>query len=102
RADTSGMRRVHAMFRREFLLLPALIAGVSPGDWERTNVGADHVQLLCTILHAHHTMEDEYLWPRLKSRGAEEEAVTSLRMETQHAAMARIIDQLNEQLPTWR
>lgn len=102
RADTSGMLRVHAMFRREFGLLPALISGVPPGDRERTAVVADHIEFMCTLLHAHHTLEDEFLWPKLKSRGAEEEVAISLVMETQHSDMAQIIDQLNEQLPEWR
>lgn len=102
RADTRGMLRVHAMFRREFPLLPALIVGVSPGDRKRTNVVADHIRFMCTILHAHHTVEDEFLWPNLKSRGGDEEVGVSLLMETQHSRMAKIIDQLNEQLHTWR
>lgn len=102
RADTRGMLKVHAMFRREFGLLPALISGVSPGDQERTTLVADHIEFMCSILHAHHTLEDEFLWPRLRDRGADEGVAISLVMETQHSDMAQIIDQLNEQLPRWR
>src|ERR1700754_1406327 len=102
RADTRGMLRVHAMFRREFLLFPGLIAGVSPGDRERTDAVADHILFMCNILHAHHTLEDEFLWPKLKSRVPEVEVGIPLLMENQHADMAQIIDLLNEQLHTWR
>jgi hemerythrin-like domain-containing protein len=101
-ADSRGMLEVHAMFRWEFHLLPALIAGVAPGDQKRTDVVADHVQFMCTILHAHHTLEDEFLWPRLKNRGAEEVVETSLLMESHHSDIARILDQLNNELHAWR
>src|ERR1700710_3114974 len=92
-ADTRRMLEVHAMFRREFAPVPALIAGVPPDDQERTDVVADHIQFLCTVLHEHHTLEDEFLWPKLKNRGAEEVAAISLLMESQHAGMARVLEQ---------
>ncbi|HEY3597603.1 MAG TPA: hemerythrin domain-containing protein [Paraburkholderia sp.] len=96
------MLDVHATFRREFLPVPALIAGVPPDDQERTDIVADHIQFLCAILHEHHTVEDEFLWPKLKNRGAEEVVGISLLMEGHHSGMARILDQMNSELRAWR
>ncbi|CAB3762252.1 hemerythrin domain-containing protein [Paraburkholderia solisilvae] len=101
-ADSRSMLDVHAMFKAEFLLVPALIAGVPPGDQQRTDVVADHVQFMCAILHAHHTLEDECLWPKLTNRGAEEVVRISHLMEGHHADIARILDQLNNELRAWR
>jgi hemerythrin-like domain-containing protein len=100
--DTRSMLDVHAMFRQEFLLIPGLIVGVPPGDQQRTEVVADHIQFMCTILHAHHTLEDEFLWPKLKNRGAEEVVELALLMEGHHSEIARIIEQLNNELRAWR
>jgi hemerythrin-like domain-containing protein len=96
------MLEVHAMFRQQFLPVPALIVGVPPNDRERTNLVADHIRFLCAILHEHHTLEDEFLWPRLKNRGAAEAAEVSLLMEDHHSGMARILDQIDNELQAWR
>jgi hemerythrin-like domain-containing protein len=96
------MLEVHAMFRREFLLVPALVAGVAPDDRERTDVVADHVQFMCAVLHEHHSLEDEFLWPKLKNRGAEEVVGISLLMEGHHSDIARILDEMNNELRGWR
>jgi hemerythrin-like domain-containing protein len=101
-ADTRKMFEVHAMFRQQFRPVPALIAGVAPNDRERTDVVADHIQFLCAFLHEHHTLEDEFLWPRLKNRGTEEVTEISVLMEDHHASMARILDQVDDELRAWR
>jgi hemerythrin-like domain-containing protein len=101
-ADTRKMLEVHAMFRQQFLSVPALIAGVAPNDRDRTNVVADHIKFMCAFLHEHHSLEDEYLWPRLKNRGAEDVAEIALLMEDHHSDMARILDRLDDELRVWR
>jgi hemerythrin-like domain-containing protein len=100
-AETQRMLEVHAMFRREFSAVPVLVAGVAPDDQERADIVADHIQFLCAVLHEHHTLEDEFLWPRLKNRGADEVAEISLLMERQHSAMAHILEQMNDELRAW-
>jgi hemerythrin-like domain-containing protein len=101
-ADTRRMLEVHAMFRQQFLAVPALIAAVAPNDRERTDVMATHIQFLCGFLHEHHTLEDEFLWPTLKTRGAEEAAEISLLMEEHHSGIARLLDRLDNELRAWR
>ena len=101
-ADTRRMLEVHAMFRQQFDPVPALIASVTPNDRERTDVVADHIQFLCAFLHEHHTLEDKFLWPRLKNRGTQEVADISLLMEDHHSTLAQILDEVDGQLRAWR
>src|ERR1700755_264843 len=101
-ADTRRMLEVHAMFRQQFDAVPPLIASVKSNDRERTDVVADHIQFLCAFLHEHHTLEDKFLWPRLKNRGTEEVAEITLLMEDHHSSLARILDQVDDQLRAWR
>jgi len=68
-ADTSEMYLVHAVFRREFALLPGLVRAVAAGDVERAGIVADHAELLTVLLHEHHSAEDAMLWPRLLALG---------------------------------
>ncbi|APR38684.1 hypothetical protein BTO02_24940 [Paraburkholderia sp. SOS3] len=96
------MLDVHAMFRREFRRAPALVDGVLPDDRPRTDVVAGHIHFLCAILHAHHTLEDEFLWPRLKDRGSAETAEISLLMENHHSDIATIVARINDELQSWR
>jgi hemerythrin-like domain-containing protein len=100
-ADTRSMLEVHAMFRREFALLPALVRDISPGCRARTNIVADHIHLLITILHEHHLTEDEFLWPRLLDRGSAQAAEIAQLMESQHASLAKLMDNLDSELRAW-
>ncbi|MEV6868746.1 hypothetical protein AB0M44_48230 [Streptosporangium subroseum] len=53
-ADIREMYMVHTVFRWEFALLPALVRGVTAGDEERSQIIADHIGLLNSVLHHHH------------------------------------------------
>jgi len=50
-ADTRDMYTVHAMFRREFALLPGLVRSVPPKDADRAQVVAGHIELVNLMLH---------------------------------------------------
>ncbi|MEV4754529.1 hemerythrin domain-containing protein [Micromonospora sp. NPDC049559] len=101
-ADTRDMFLSHTMFRREFALLPGLVRGVTPGDKERAQIVAEHIELVDGSLHSHHTSEDKHLWPRLLERGPEEIAPIVHVMEDQHQMIADIIDEVKATLGTWR
>jgi hypothetical protein len=49
RFDGREMVMVHDVFRREFALLPGLIAAVAPGDHARARNIADHVEALGSV-----------------------------------------------------
>jgi hemerythrin-like domain-containing protein len=93
---------VHTVFRREFALLPALVRGVAAGDQERSQIVADHIGLLDSMLYHHHHGEDVHLWPRLLERGSEEIAPIVHVMESQHEGIEKAHDEISAALETWR
>jgi hemerythrin-like domain-containing protein len=101
-ADTREMIAVHSAFRREFGLAPALVRAVAPGDVERAQVVADHLELIGTFLHHHHVGEDRLLWPKLLERVPVELAPTVELMERQHEAVHEVIEEMTAALAGWR
>jgi hypothetical protein len=65
-------------------LPPELILAVEDGDPERARIVADHIALINSMLHIHHTGEDKHLWPKLLTRGAREIAPLVHTVERQH------------------
>jgi hemerythrin-like domain-containing protein len=100
-ADTRGMVIVHDMFRREFALLPALIETVPAAEAERRRTVADHVRLLCGVLHHHHSAEDAVLWPLLLSRAPREIDPVVHLAEGHHQAIAGLLTEVGELLDAW-
>ncbi|MFI6339891.1 hemerythrin domain-containing protein [Streptomyces sp. NPDC050535] len=84
-ADSRDMIGAHDAMRREFGALPALIAGVPAGDAQSTSVVADHVLMMVDFLHAHHTSEDDHVWPRLRERCPDDAGPLIETMDRQHA-----------------
>jgi hypothetical protein len=100
-ADTSEMYMAHAMFRREFGLLPGLIRGVADGDTRRAGVVAEHFALIHLVLYHHHHGEDTQLWPLLRARAAAAEPVARV-MEDQHKEMDTVLAEVTAGLASWR
>lgn len=102
RPDTRDMVVVHTGFRRELRLMPELVHAVADGDLERTEVVGAHLELWLTLLHGHHTREDDYLWPLLHERApADLEPVVDL-MEAQHAVVEELVDRISPLAASWR
>lgn len=59
-------------------------------DPDRTRHLAAYARRLTELIHHHHEGEDEVLWPALRERGADEEALTLLQEE--HAALEGRLD----------
>lgn len=100
-ADTKGMYAVHAIFRREYALLPGLIRAVAAEDEERARVIADHVRLLNLVLHHHHTAEDTTLWPRLLERAPRDIDPVVQLLEGQHENLDVLLDKTDARLDAW-
>ena len=67
-ADTRMMGVVHGALRRDLLRArEVLTTQPYPGDEQRRALGA-HLQWLLDFLHAHHTGEDEGLWPAVRAK----------------------------------
>jgi hemerythrin-like domain-containing protein len=101
RFDRREMLIVHDVFRREFALMPGLIAAVAPGDRERAELVGDHIDQLIRLLHHHHHGEDAYVWPLLVDRCADSLAALGL-MPQQHEQLAVHLDAVDAALAAWR
>src|SRR5689334_9152348 len=99
--DGREMVMVHDMMRREFGLLPGVVAGTTPGAHvhdDRTDIIVRHIDWLIHALHSHHSTEDDHIWPLLDER-CEQSALTAL-MERQHEDVAACLDTVEETLKT--
>ena len=101
-ADSRDMIGVHDAMRREFAALPALVAGVPAGDAGGTAVVAGHVLMMVDFLHAHHTSEDDHVWPRLRERCPDDVGPLIETMDRQHAFIDRELQALAAESRRWR
>jgi Spy/CpxP family protein refolding chaperone len=91
---------IHRVFRREFGLLPDLIASVTVGDTKRAALVGEHLTDVVFALHHHHEGEDDLLWPPLLATATLEEDLIH-RMESQHTALSTALDQIDKLVPAW-
>jgi Hemerythrin HHE cation binding domain len=98
--ETDQMKVIHKALRREFGLLPALVAAVPDGDTGRARVVGRHLSLLLGMLHEHHESEDEFLWPLLHQRVPLEDTLIKT-METQHQTVDELITAIDIDRAAW-
>lgn len=101
-ANTQAMYAVHSMFRREFALMPGLIGAVPPVDARRVRAVADHISLMCDMLHHHHAAEDAVLWPRLLARVPKELDTVVHLAEGHHQAIDDLLAEVGKRAEAWR
>ncbi|MFD8820083.1 hemerythrin domain-containing protein [Streptomyces sp. NPDC059627] len=100
RPYTHEMVVVHRVFRRESALLPRLVRAVPDGDRTRAARVAAALRDYTLGLHHHHHAEDELIWPLLRARAAQDEALVA-RMTEQHEAIDRTLAAVTEWTPRW-
>jgi hemerythrin-like domain-containing protein len=100
--DVRMMKVAHSNFRRELGLSPAAVRAVHSTDHQRTAMVAGHVDLFLSLLHHHHTIEDDLLWEPLLARVPHELAPLVHVMQSQHEQVAEHLQQAYEALATWR
>jgi hemerythrin-like domain-containing protein len=100
--DVRMMKVAHSNFRRELGLSPAAVRRTAAGDRRRTAAVADHVELFLSLLHHHHTIEDDLLWVALLERVPQELAPLVHVMQSQHEQVAEQLDQAHQAVDTWR
>jgi hemerythrin-like domain-containing protein len=98
--ETHEMVVIHRVFRREFHLLPDLIAQVAVGNTERAGVLAEHLTDIVSSLHHHHEGEDDLLWPPLLAKATLQTELVH-RMESQHQALSTALEQVEKLTPAW-
>jgi hemerythrin-like domain-containing protein len=102
RFDGREMLMVHDVFRREFALMPALVRGVAVGDRSRAQIVTDHIECVSSVLHHHHSAEDQYTWPLLLDRCGSAFAPVVQVMEIQHGHIASLGREVDAALASWR
>jgi iron-sulfur cluster repair protein YtfE (RIC family) len=95
------MYTIHQMFRREFGLLPGLVRSVAADDKERVQNVADHIRMIQTILHEHHTAEDTVLWPALSARAPREIDPIVHLVEGHHEGIEKLLAEIGSLLDDW-
>jgi hemerythrin-like domain-containing protein len=99
--DGREMTMVHDVLRREFGLLPGVVAAIEPAelDSQRASTIAWHIDWLVKFLHHHHSTEDHDIWPLLAERCGHHELTT--RMESEHQEVASCVDAIVKALEVW-
>ena len=80
------MALIHRLIRRGFEQSKEFV--LAPGAGGRAGAVAEYVGFHLDGLHAHHSSEDELLWPVLHERASMSDALIT-RMEGQHQGVAR-------------
>jgi hypothetical protein len=99
--DTREMLVVHSLFRRELRFAGGLVRQVPAGDTGRAAAVAAHLELVESVLHHHHTSEDDLLWPKLLTRVAAELAPVVELMEAQHQQVDGLLERIGTLRPAW-
>ncbi|MFF2195404.1 hemerythrin domain-containing protein [Streptomyces sp. NPDC058157] len=98
---TREMAMIHQVFRRESRLLAELVQDVRPSDTARARVLAEHWRQYTVGLHAHHTGEDEVLWPAVLPH-LDLDAEQVLAMEAQHRELTEGMDEVQVLMDRWQ
>ncbi|MFJ3205186.1 hemerythrin domain-containing protein [Streptomyces sp. NPDC086989] len=98
---TREMAMIHQVFRRESRLLAELVQDVKPADTDRSRILAEHWRQYSIGLHAHHTGEDEMLWPVLLPH-LDLDAEQVLAMEAQHRELDEGIAEVQRLMDRWQ
>jgi hemerythrin-like domain-containing protein len=100
--DVRMMTVAHSSFRRELKLSVPAVLSAPEGDLRRAREIADHVDMWLGFVRHHHSIEDELLWDRLAERVPDELAPLVGLMESQHEAVARLLEECPPLTLAWR
>lgn len=96
-----SMALIHRIFRASFAELAQLVTEAPASDTARVTALADHLAFTLHGLIAHHTTEDELVWPVLLDRARPSAALVE-RMESQHHGLHTGIDETRGLAEVWR
>ena len=99
--DVSDMPLMHQAFRRGLGEARSQLAFIDDGDTARAAHFADYMSDLLWLLHAHHSGEDELLYPLLVER-VPEEAELFARMDAQHSSVESTLGAATAAAATYR
>lgn len=88
-ADVRMMAIVHRALRRDLARARAVLVADPPPAGEQRRALGEHLLWMMEFLHAHHTSEDEGLWPLLRQRNpGAGELIDSLERDHERIAVA--------------
>ena len=99
--DVRDMIVVHTAMLREFRLAPSAVARVPDGAHRAARHVDAHLQLMCDLLHHHHTGEDELLWPPLRALLNTDGQALVDEAEAQHTNIDRALDRVTTARRRW-
>ena len=94
------MALIHRIFRTSFAELAVVIPSVSETDSARVDAVAAHLTFMLDGLTAHHSVEDELVWPVLHERARPSAAFVD-RMEEQHHGIHDGLEQVRRLGAAW-
>jgi hemerythrin-like domain-containing protein len=97
-SDPWEMALIHSLIRRGFE--QAREAVLAPGADARASAVVEYVGFHLDGLEAHHSSEDELIWPALSERASMSGALIR-RMEDQHADLHDALDTTRRELAAW-
>ena len=98
-SDPWEMALIHRLIRRGFEQSRDLLR--SADSSARAEHIAGYLDFHLTGLHAHHSTEDELLWPALRERAQLSDTLIE-RMEAKHTALHDGVERVRRKLGTWR
>lgn len=98
--DVREMIAVHDCMRKEYGSLPLLVKSIPEGDSARAELVCDHIRLLGVLMDAHHAGEDEVLWPLVRERAPEHEAI--FVMDAEHLSLNDYVERIGVLADAWR
>jgi len=97
-SDPWEMALIHRLIRRGFE--QAREAVLAPGAAARADAVGEYVGFHLDGLQAHHSTEDEFIWPALHERASMSGALIR-RMEEQHSGLHDALDTTRRELTAW-
>lgn len=99
--DVRDMAIVHVTFRNAFTESARLVRARPTPSPERVEFLADHIDFTISVLHHHHAIEDELLYPLLVQRVPEQAEMVNA-VEAQHTEVHGAIDAVTAACQAWR
>lgn len=93
---------VHVALRRELRLVGSAITSVRDGDTDRSTVVGRYLELVLRMLHDHHSLEDDLVWPPLRERAGAEVLPLVELMECQHELIHDVMERITVLRVAWQ
>jgi hypothetical protein len=100
RPDVSELIAVHGVFRDTLAAAPGLVGGIAPGDSERLALVANYYDNILFFLEAHHDGEEEIVFPALRVRCPDHQALLD-RLDAEHKEAIALLATAQGSLAAW-